>query len=122
MKHDFKINRSLSEILAICNQGLHEPENRKKGDNAVRKGVTQTPITTEELLSLSPLHLYLRCYNWCLRLCYHATAGCLSWQESKASTDMKLINEAKLKIQGILKEKTGLLMISLTVVSVALQQ
>ena len=35
----FNINRSMSEILEICKQNLHEPENRKKGEYPMGKGV-----------------------------------------------------------------------------------
>ena len=53
--------------------------------------------------------MYLRCFDWCLRLCSHTTAGCLSWNESKISKELKFIQAAKSKIQGIIKEKTGML-------------
>lgn len=75
----FKINRSLEQTLKICEQDLH----RASGDYEKRKGVTQEPITTEDMNNLHPLHKLLRCFGWLFKICYHATAGHLSWSEAK---------------------------------------
>ena len=81
----FPIDRSLQQTLEICDQDLHLPENRKTGDYDVRMGVTQQPITTEDISNLHPLHNLLRCFCWIYKICYHATAGHYSWSEAKLS-------------------------------------
>ena len=56
----FVVDRSLEQTWEICNENLHLQENRKTGDYEVRKGVTQKPITLEDISNLHPLHNVLR--------------------------------------------------------------
>ena len=60
----FEIDRSFEQIIHICNQQLHIPSARKKGDYEIRQGVTQVPLTIENLLLLTPPHTYLRVLDW----------------------------------------------------------
>ena len=114
IKEGFSIDRSLEQTSEICNENLHLPENRKKGDYEVRKGVTQEPITKEDLISLHPLHNLLRCFGWIFRICYHATAGHYSWSEAKLNVSnrvaraLEFLKQAKEEIQAKVKEETSI--------------
>ena len=83
IKSGFAIDRALEDTLEICENELHLEQNRKKGDYDTRKGVTQEPITTEDINNMHPLHNLLRCFGWIFKICYHATAGHLKWSEAK---------------------------------------
>ena len=110
----FKINRSLEQTLAICETGIHRPENRKTGDYDDRKGVTQDPITIEDINNLHPLHNLLRSFGWIFKICYHATAAHYSWSEAKlnvshrVSRALEFLKQAKLQIQAKVKEETSI--------------
>ena len=69
---------------------MHLEENRKKEDYDVRKGVTQEPITTEDINNMHPLHNLLRCFGWIFKICYQATAGHLSWSEAKLNVSNRV--------------------------------
>ena len=56
IRDGFKIDRSIAQLLDIANRQLHLPEFRRKGDYSIRQGLTQVPITLEDLLFISPLH------------------------------------------------------------------
>ena len=71
----FKVDRSLEDTLEICQENMHILENRKTGDYEIRKGVTQQPITIEDITYMHLLHNLLRCFDWLYKICYHATAG-----------------------------------------------
>ena len=114
IKEGFSIDRSLEQTSEICNENLHLPENRKEGDYEVRKGVTQEPITKEDLISLHPLHNLLRCFGWIFKICYHATAGHYSWSEAKLNVSnriaraLEFLKQAKEEIQAKVKEETSI--------------
>ena len=100
-----KVNRLLEKTLEICQENLHRLENRKNGDYEVRQGVTQLPITIENITNLHPLHNLLHCFDWLCRICYNATAGHFDWSEAKLSTPnrvgraLKFLKQAKESIQ-----------------------
>ena len=110
----FKIDRTLADTLEICEQDLHLEGNRKKGDYDVRKGVTQEPITTEDINNIHPLHNLLRCFGWLFKICCHATAGHLSWSEAKLDVSnrvaqaLQFLKQAKEEIQARVKEETSI--------------
>lgn len=114
IKSGFKIDRTLEDTLQICEKELHLDRNRKVGDYAVRKGVTQDPITTEDINNLHPLHNLLRCFGWIFKICYHATAGHLSWSEAKLDVSNRVarallfLKQAKDEIQARVKEETSI--------------
>ena len=108
----FKINRSLEETLAICQEGVHL--NRKPGDYNVRQGVTQVPVSIEDINSLHPLHALLRCFGWLYKICYHSTASHMSWSEAKLNVSNQLsraldfLKLAKEEIQTRVKAETSI--------------
>jgi len=110
----FKINRSLEQTLKICEKDLHLEQNRSTGDYEVRIGVTQEPITTEDMNNLHPLHNLLRCFGWLYKICYHATAGHLSWSEAKLNVNNRVsralvfIKNAKEEIQARVKQEASI--------------
>ena len=110
----FTINRTLEQTLSICNKDLHLQEQRRVGDYDVRKGVTQEPITTEDMNTLHPLHNLLRCFGWLFKICYHATAGHFSWSEAKLDVSnrvahaLEFLKIAKESIQEKVKSATSI--------------
>ena len=110
----FTIDRTLEDTLKICEEELHLENNRKKGDYDVRKGVTQEPITTEDINNMHPLHNLLRCFGWLFKICYHATAGHLKWSEAKLDVSNRVaqalafLKQAKEEIQARVKEETSI--------------
>ena len=104
----------MEQTLQICEQELHLEKNRKKGDYDTRKGVTQEPITKEDINNLHPLHNLLRCFGWIFKICYHATAGHFSWSEAKLdvsnriSRALQFLKKAKEEIQERVKEQTSI--------------
>ena len=110
----FKVDRSLEDTLEICEKDMHLEENRKKEDYDVRKGVTQLPITTEDINNMHPLHNLLRCFGWIFKICYHAIAGHLSWSEAKLNVSnrvaraLEFLKQAKEEIQARVKEETSI--------------
>ena len=105
---------SLQQTQEIYEKGLHLEENRKKGDYQVRKGITQIPITTENIKNIHPLHNILRVFTWLWKICYHATAGHLSWSEAKlevshrVARSLDFLELAKQQIQKDVKSDTGI--------------
>ena len=114
IKSGFIIDRSLEDTLQICEKELQLEKNRKTGDYATRKGVTQVPITTENINTIHPLHNLLRCFGWLFKICYHATAGHLSWSEAKLDVSNRVaqalafLKQAKENIQARVKEETAI--------------
>ena len=112
----FKIDRSLEQALAICETGIHRLENRKAGDYEERQGITQDPITIEDINNLHPLHNLLRCFGWIFKICYHATAAHYSWSEAKMNVSNRIaraldfLKQAKEQIQAKVKEETSITM------------
>ena len=112
----FKIDRSLEQTLALCEKGVHRLENRKVGDYDDRKGITQDPITIEDINNLHPLHNLLRCFGWIFKICYHATAAHYSWSEAKLNVSnriaraLEFLKQAKEQIQAKVKEETSITM------------
>ena len=110
----FKVDRSLDDTLDICENNLHLEENRKKEDYDVRRGVTQEPITTEDINNMHPLHNLLRCFGWIFKICYHATAGHLSRSEAKLNLSnrearaVEFLKQAKEAIQERIKAETSI--------------
>lgn len=110
IRNGFSINRSLEQTLEICQNEFHLEKNRRKGDYGVRMGVTDVPITKENLNTLHPLHNLLRAFDWIYKICYHATAGHLSWSEGKLSSEnrssraLQFLKQAKESIQRNIKE------------------
>ena len=110
----FKIDRCLEDTIAICEQDLHLEENLQKEDYETRKGVTQEPITTEDINYLHPLHSLLSCFGWLFKICYHATAGHLKWSEAKLDFENRVgrtahfLKQAKEEIQARVKEQTSI--------------
>ena len=108
----FKVNRSLEDTLEICQENMHILENRKTGDYEIRKGVTQQPITIEDITYMHPLHNLLRCFDWLYEICYHATAGHFNWSEAKLSVTnrvgrtLQFLKQAKEDIQTRVKNGT----------------
>lgn len=114
IKSGFRIDRTLEDTLQICEQELHLEGNRKTGDYGERKGVTQEPITTEDINNMHPLHNLLRCFGWIFKICYHATAGHLSWSEGKLDVSnrvaraLQFLKQAKEDIQARVKKETSI--------------
>ena len=110
----FKVDRSLEDTLEICQENMHILENRKTGDYEIRKGVTQQPITIEDITYMHPLHNLLRCFDWLYKICYHATAGHFNWSEAKLSVTnrvgrtLQFLKQAKEDIQTRVKNETGI--------------
>lgn len=63
IKAGFKIDRTLENTLEVVEKGFHLEENREKDDYSVRFGITQEPITTENMNFLHPLHKMLRMFG-----------------------------------------------------------
>ena len=114
IKSGFAIDRTLEDTLQICENQLHLEENRKTGDYDTRKGVTQEPITSENINNMHPLHNLLRCFGWIFKICYHATAGHLKWSEAKLDVSNRVaqalafLKQAKEQIQAKVKEETSI--------------
>ena len=114
IKSGFAIDRALEDTLEICENELHLEQNRKKGDYDTRKGVTQEPITTEDINNMHPLHNLLRCFGWIFKICYHATAGHLKWSEAKLDVSNRVaqalafLKQGKEQIQASVKEETSI--------------
>ena len=115
IKAGFLIDRTLDQTLEICEKNLHLSKNRKTGDCNVRKGVTQQPITIEDISNLHPLHNILRCFGWIYKICYHATASHYTWSEAKLSvanhvgTALDILKQAKDQIEQTIKAETSIL-------------
>ena len=114
IKSGFAIDRALEDTLEICENELHLEQNRKKGDYDTRKGVTEEPITTEDINNMHPLHNLLRCFGWIFKICYHATAGHLKWSEAKLDVSNRVaqalafLKQGKEQIQASVKEETSI--------------
>ena len=110
----FRVEKLKKSKIAFCETEVHHKENRKTGDYQVRKGVTQDPITTEDMNNLHPLHNLLRCFGWIFKICYHATTAYHSWSEANicisnhASKPLEVLKQAKMQIQAKVKEETSL--------------
>ena len=81
---------------------------RKRGDYKIRLGLTQKPITSEEIVEdFSVLHAYLRMLAFILTLIYRLNAGVRIWGAGKhRSTDQaKRIQLAEATFKGQIKEK-----------------
>ena len=110
----FPVNRSLAQTLEICEKNLHLEKNRRPGDYEERMGVTQQPITVEDISNLHPLHNVLRSFGWLYKICYHATAGHLKWSEirldvgNRVGESVTFLEIAKEQIQHTIKEATGI--------------
>ena len=63
IKAGFIIDRTLENTLDVVERNLHLEENRKKDDYGIRMGITQEPITTENMNFLHPLHKLLRLFG-----------------------------------------------------------
>ena len=63
IKAGFTIDRTLENTLDVVERNLHLEENRKKDDYDIRMGITQEPITTENMNFLHPLHKLLRLFG-----------------------------------------------------------
>ena len=76
--------------------------------------VKVSPRTTEDINNLLPLHNLLRCFGWIFKICYHATAGYLSWSEAKLDVSnhvaraLQFLKNAKEEIQARVKEQTSI--------------
>ena len=113
--------------MYLCEENWHLLENRKTKYYEVGKGVTKIPITTEEHLTLYPLHTYFRVFGWIYKICYHAVAGHFNWSESKFDVQIsksqriknlvefikKFINMYKKKLASLLKNRIQQVMVKL---------
>lgn len=122
IKCGFPIDRSIQQIKEICEklQIYDDSEEtfqikKTKNDYHTRMVVTQYPISIEDIFFISPLHASLRNFDWLLKVVYHASAGHLSWSESRTSISnrtsraMDFVNDYQEKIQKYVLSKTGIL-------------
>ena len=86
IEEGFKINRTLAQIKEIFAKLAKVDENgeiyvpRKYKDYETRTGITNSPITNQDLCQdLSPLHACLRCFTFLLNIIYRLNCrqGCI---------------------------------------------
>ena len=80
---------------------------RKTGAYNIRQGVTQEPIVKEDLNFVSPLHSYLRIWDFVLKLIIRLRVSHYNWTDSDKSFMNFSIKTEKKKVIDIISEMTG---------------
>ncbi|KAL5254995.1 hypothetical protein ACHWQZ_G014442 [Mnemiopsis leidyi] len=110
-QHVCSINRSSTEIAEIWRK-LQSGELVKKAyDTDVRQGVTQEPIVSwEDIAIISPLHCFLRSFDFLLKIVYHLNAGVFNWsnEEKTLGYQYRFLKQSKESVRAHLKEQTHL--------------
>ena len=108
----FSINRSLSETMDDYER-LLLPDGTvdTTASYADRKGLTQMPLVSDDsVISVSPLHALLRCFDFVKKLLYYLNAGIFQWTRSQIILGLSyrhLLN-AEENIKHEIEQQTGL--------------
>ena len=109
IKTGFDITRDINDLHNIFNELVQEDGNilKCKNDYAVRQGLTNKPIATNEVISVQVLHALLRTFDHFMKTSVHLRAGVFDWSESPSSLNKRFLTKAKQEIQEKIMAEIG---------------
>ena len=80
---------------------------KRVGDKKVRKGVTEEPLVSEDLNFVSPLHVYLRVWDFLFKLIVRLKVPFYSWEDSKFSRMKPMIDQTRKDCIQLIRDNAG---------------
>ena len=95
ISHTYEETQRIWDEQSVIDESGNAVMPRKAGDRDVRKGVTGEPIISEDLNFVSPLHVYLRTWDFVFKLIVRLRVPFYNWADSSYSSMKPMIEKER---------------------------